>query len=150
MMRRQDWWTVTWRLLLALAMGFAVAWCKSAVAAEPEPVPDDVGLDAGDAAPFAGILVAPLKYRVFMRDGTDLDTVRANLVAEKAQREADNAAWAEKFRAIDALRVECERDKAPPPKKVEPTPWYDSRGAWAVYGGVIAAGLAALFVSVAN
>lgn len=117
--------------ILALLIGTGVFQCGTGHCAEPEP--DSVGLRAGAAAPYSGVLTPPHAYRALLRLGDDLDAEREGRALDAEQHKADVAALEQRLAAVEAARRACEADRAPVP---HPPSWWERPGVVLV-GGVL-------------
>lgn len=132
-------------LLLALLLAGLVADCGRCHAAEPEP--DSVGLRAGQAAPFAGLLVPPLAARALLQAQDDLDAARARRELDEEQHRADLAAVEARLQAVERARLACERDRVPLPRVRS---WYEAPGVLLGAGVLLGLGAAIAVVEVAR
>lgn len=120
--------------LIALALACAGVCVELAHADDPAPIVT-TDLQAGDRAPFAGVLVPPDTLRALLEAQDERDDLRRQLALAERQRVADVAeAWAVAD-ARERARAACEASRAPRCER----PW--GGWPWVTLGvGLVAAG----------
>lgn len=138
-------WLVT--VLVAIWVSLGAAWLRTACAAEPVPAdtPDDVGLEAGQPAPYRGVLLAPARLRYFLEVETTLDESRAEVDAVRRGWAIDVEEAARVLAACEASRDGCDAEVSPVPAKH--SRWYERAGVWAGVAVVAGAVTGALLTS---